>query len=209
MKKHPESRRDIVAKAAIECLDEMYRKSQPSITWKEILKITSDPANEKRHLWAEHYLSKEDYEDIQDHYMRLYRIKSEWEGNVELVEEYLKEGGSKDVYIPEYVDEDGDRHPGHRDYEHVLPMATQIRNILEEHARQGNVSTAWVNEIKEEICKALGETITNCKNFYKHDRDEVSFRMDVSNYSPCSNADTVREFYEQHPEIKLKKPIKD
>jgi hypothetical protein len=33
--------------------------------------------------------------------------------------------------------------------------------------------------------------------------------MDVSNYSPCSNADVVREFYEQHPEIKLKKPIKD
>ena len=41
-------RSDVIEKAIIDCLDEMYRRSQPSITWEEIQKqAKEDPG---RHI---------------------------------------------------------------------------------------------------------------------------------------------------------------
>ena len=61
-----EDRRDMIDKAVIDCLDEMYRKSQPSITWDEVQEQAKE--NPERRIWQEHYLSTKQYEEIQDKY---------------------------------------------------------------------------------------------------------------------------------------------
>ena len=54
------TRNDILWKGVEECLDKMYRASQPSITWAEILeKAKQDKENSvERYYWREHYLKK-------------------------------------------------------------------------------------------------------------------------------------------------------
>jgi hypothetical protein len=182
-------RRDIVEKAIIECLDEMYRESQPSITWDEIQELAR--VNPNRSIWQEHYLPQWKYKDIQEKYMRLYRIKEEWNGNIELLEEYLNKGGTKDKYIPEQIDESGFKHPGYRGYESVKPIKEQILEVLNETLEVGNRTEI----LCDKITNVVFETITACKEFYKHDKDEQMFYFNVANYSPNSNIEAVREYY--------------
>lgn len=184
-----EDRRDMIEKAIIDCLDEMYRKSQPSITWDEIQKQAKE--NPERRIWQEHYLSTKQYEEIQNKYMDMYRIGNEWDSNINLVEEYLTKGGTKDKYIEAYTDADGNYHPGYRGYEKVTPIANQIEAILLEQLEPGNRAES----LKNNIVDAVMNTIGYCKEFYCFNREEVSFRFNVSNYSPNSNIEAVREIY--------------
>lgn len=183
------TRSEIIDKAIIDCLDEMYRRSQPSITWEEITAQAKE--NPNRSIWVEHYLPPHIFIDIQEKYMRMYRIKEEWESNIEVLENYLKEGGTKDKYIEACTDENGNYHPGYRGYENVPPIAQQIQTILEEQLEKGYRAESLKNLIVDTVMNA----ITDCKEFYKFDRDELNFRMNVSNYSPNSNIEAVREFY--------------
>ena len=183
-----EDRRDMIDKAVIDCLDEMYRKSQPSITWDEVQEQAKE--NPERRIWQEHYLSTKQYEEIQDKYMDMYRIGNEWNSNVSLVEEYLTKGGTKDKYIDAYTDEYG-YHPGYRGYENVAAIANQIEKILLEQLEPGNRTET----LKNSIVDAVMNTIKYCKEYYCFNREEVSFRFNVSNYSPNSNIDAVREIY--------------
>ena len=182
-----QSRRDMLEKATIDCLDEMYRKSQPSITWDEVIKQSKE--NKNRQIWQEHYLPQRLYVNILEKYMNMYRIKEEWTDNINLLEDYLKSGGTRDKYIPETVDPDGRKHPGYRGYERVDPIVIQIKNYLNSQGVETPDGLAL------SITDMIMRTISDCKNFYVHNRDEVGFRIDVSNYSPCSNIETVREFY--------------
>ena len=186
------TRRDIIEKATIDCLDEMYRRSQPSITWDEV--IEQSKQNKDRHIWQEHYLPQHLYMKIMEKYINAYRIRDEWEDNVRVVEEYLGNGGTKDKYILAYTDSSG-YHPGHRGYEKVKPIKEQIENILNDEFTSGEVSPFVKDGIRDKMVEAVMNTISDCKEFYKINREEMSFRMDISNYSPNSNIESVREFY--------------
>lgn len=182
-------RSDVIEKAIIDCLDEMYRRSQPSITWEEIQKqAKEDP---KRHIWREHYLPQWLYQNIQNKYVRMYRLQEEWSTSVGLVERYLLEGGTKDKYIEAHTDEHGNYHPGYRGYEDVKPLKDQINDFFKSH----NICPGEREVIVSDIIKMVMGGITDCKNFYHHDRDYLQFSFNVSNYSPNSNIEAVREFY--------------
>ena len=183
------TRRDIISKAVIDCLDEMYRNSQPSITWEEI--EAEAKINPERRIWEEHYLSAEQFERIQDKYMSMYRIGNEWNDNIGLVEDYLIKGGTKDKYIDAYTDENGHYHSGYRGYEDVSPIANQIESILIEQLEPGSRTET----LKASIVDAVMNTIKSCKDFYCFNREEIGFRFNVSNYSPNSNIEAVREIY--------------
>ena len=187
-----ESRSDIISKAVIDCLDEMYRKSQPSITWEEV--EAEAKLNPEKRIWQEHYLSPKKFEEIQDKYMYMYRIGDEFKGNVTLVEEYLSKGGTKDKYIDAHTDEYG-YHPGYRGYERVPPIKEQIEQILNEEFASGEVSPFVKDAIRDKIVESVMNTIGYCKEFYCFNREEVGFRFNVSNYSPNSNIEAVREVY--------------
>jgi hypothetical protein len=192
------TRIDMVERAMIECLDEMYRSSQPSITWKEVINLYNK--NPKRQVWQEHYLPQWLYTDILEKYLRMYRIGNDWMKDVELVENYLSEGGTKDKYIPETIDKDGFKHPGYRGYEEVPPISKQINEIITQH--YGNTEPGQEHLVKK-ITTAVLETIGACKNYFNVNREEAGFRLEISNNSPNSNIEVVREFYKNNPHIKI------
>lgn len=192
------TRRDMISKAAIECLDEMYQRSQPSITWDEVVRIANKYP--KRRIWQEHYLPQWLYMDILEKYMSLYKISSDWCAHVELVKKYLIEGGTKDKYIPETIDKDGFKHPGYRGYEEIPSISDKINDIITRH--YGNVEPGQ-NHLVKKIVDAVMENVKDCEQFFDTNRDEIGFRMEVGNYSPNSNIEDVREFYKNDPHIKI------
>lgn len=186
-------RGDIIEQAITECLNEMYIKSQPSITWENILaKAKKEP---KRCIWQEHYLPNHLYERILERYKQMYRIGDEWTSNIELLEQYLNEGGNKDKYINSYTDENGNYHPGYRSYETVKPIKEQIELILNDEFASGEVSPFVKDAIRDKIVETVMNTISDCKNYYNHNREELKFLCSIANYSPNSNIEAVREFY--------------
>lgn len=189
-----ESRKDFIADISIKCLDEMYRKSQPSITWAEMQELWKE--NPNRQIWREHYLPQFMYNDIIDKYMRVYRIGEEWSNNINLLIDYLTKGGSKDVYIPEKIDAyTGDIKPAHRSYVDVPPIKEQILNILKKYLGDN------APQVGDDLMDCIMNTINDCKTFFKFDRYENSFKFVVADQSPCSNIKLVQEFYKDNPDI--------
>ena len=192
------NRRSIIDKVIIDCLDELYRSSQPSITWKEVEEIGKQYP--RRHIWAEHYIPNERYTEIVDKYLSAYNIVSSWNDDVDLVKRYLKEGGRKDKYIPERIDENGDKHPGYRGYEEVPPILKQIQQILKDEIGEEYVG------VSNKITECVFNTISDCQNFYVKNRDELQFRLNVSNYAPSSSYENVRDLWEDlDPTVEIKK----
>ena len=57
------------------------------------------------------------------------------------------------------------------------------------------MNVLYSSSIAITLSDLLFSNIQDCKDFYKFDREEMGFRMDISNYSPNSNIEAVREFY--------------
>lgn len=176
--------RDRVLKQAVEeCLNEMFLRSQPSITWKEFTEgFSTGKYKEGDRPIEQHYLSMEEYIDIKEKYLYGYNLNTTWPDNAQLMIDYLEKGGTKDKYIPESTDENGNYHPGYRGYESTPKLIDAITEIV------GEVSAI-------EVCKKVFELINDCKNFYRGDRLENQFSFTVMNYSPCSSKERVQEFW--------------
>jgi hypothetical protein len=119
---------------------------------------------------------------------------------VDLVKKYLIEGGTKDKYIPEKIDKSGFKHPGHRGYEEIPSISVKINDIITNH--YGQVEPGQ-NHLVKKIVDAVMENVNDCEQFFDTNREEIGFRMEVGNYSPNSNIETVREFYKNDPHIKI------
>lgn len=168
---------DTVLSDAIEkCLTEMYDKAQPSISWDEIKRLSKEGVyNQENSFINQHYLPNEEYAEIVDKYVYAYGFKNRFQENCDAVLDYLMNGGHKDKYIESYTDENGNYHPGYRSYE----KTPKLRDVIgEEHAEK------------------CAELIKDCKDFYDRNRTEVSFRFSVMNYSPTSNIETARRYWE-------------
>jgi hypothetical protein len=180
--------RDVILQQAIDnCYEEMYQKAQPSANYKELIeKIKSGELKDSSEdpLYKKYYLSQEEFEYIRNKYKEAYNIKSVWKNNIELLESYLTEGGTKDKYIPSRMDEDGYIHPGYRSYEKVKPLVNQIEELI------GN------KELAESITKLIINNITDCKEYYRFDREENSFDWQVAlGCAPTSNKEEVIKYW--------------
>lgn len=181
------TRNNIIGEAVIKCLDKMYRMSQPSITWEELNELAGKDkeAGVEKTYWDKHYLPKELYDDIYNEYKEAYRAVNEWKDYVEVVEEYLTEGGLKDKWI----EVEGER--GYRGYEKVAPLKEQLDIILNEY-----------NLYDENMLNKLYDTVMNniktCKEFYRFDRDEEKFSFNVSMFAPSTNFEQVKKYHEEN-----------
>ena len=176
------TRKCILERAVEECLDEMYRKSQPSITWEEVLKGHEEGKySENNTVIDQHYLSQDEYTDIKERYMHMYNIHNDWKDNADLMIDYLEKGGTKDKYIPAITDETG-YHPGHRGYEKTPKLIDALKEFLSEEDAQ---------KATDKVLELMNE----CKNFYRGDAEENSFSFTLMNYSPNSCKDKVQEFW--------------
>ena len=182
------TRDKIIEQAYHECMAEMYAKSQPSVDFNQLLAdAKSGKIGKDEKVYERYYLSHPEFDHIREKYIDAYNIKSTWKSNIEVLEQYLTEGGNKDKYIEAHTDEYG-YHPGYRGYESVKPIGEQIQDILKTELGDGHF------EVGNKILEAVMNTIKDCKEYYRFDREENDFNYSVAlGPSPCSNKDTVKE----------------
>jgi hypothetical protein len=192
-------RKEILERAYHECMTEMYAKSQPSADYNQLLEDAKNgKIGKDERVYERYYLSHEEFKHILGKYKEAYNIKSHWIDDIEVLERYIKEGGSKDKYIEAHTDEKGNYHPGYRSYEKVKPIKEQLSDVLEEYGLYD-----------ENIHNKLYDTVTNvidtCKNFYRFDREESSFDCSVAlGPSPNSCAEAVIQYWaHQGVDIKI------
>ena len=185
-------RKEILERAYHECMVEMYAKSQPSVDFNQLLAdAKAGKIGKDEKVYERYYLSHAEFDHIRKKYIDAYNIKATWKSDIELLEQYLTEGGNRDKYIEAHTDEYG-YHPGYRGYETVKPIGEQIQDILktelgDEHFEVGN-----------KILEAVMNTIKDCKEYYRFDREENDFNYSVGlGPSPCSNKDTVKEYWKE------------
>lgn len=200
--------RDKILDEAFErCMEEMYLKAQPSVSYKKLVEGVKNGIiidSIKTPLYNRYYLSHEEFKYILDKYIKAYRIQEEWHSNIELLEKYLTEGGTKDKYIESHTDEYG-YHPGYRGYETVHPIKKQITEFL-----MHNINGEYV-ELGDKITEIVMDNIRCCKEFYRFDREYSSFSASIAlGASPTSNPESVKEYWKSQGvdiEIEERNPL--
>lgn len=194
-------RREMLSRAVTDCMREMYAKAQPSIDYDELIKKVKsgevEDTNENP-VYNRHYLSMQEFDYIREKWAEAYGLKPTWKPNIELLESYLNEGGSKDKYIPERMDKHGLVHPGYRSYEKVKPLVDQLADLVGE-------------EKAKSAYKIVMDTINECKDFYSFDREYSDFCCSVAlGASPTSNPNTVIKYWAERGitvEIEERNPL--
>jgi hypothetical protein len=187
------NREKIIDRAYYECLKEMYAKSQPSVDYDQLLSDFKEGRIGKDEcVYERYYLSYDEFKYILNKYIDSYGMKEHWNEDITILEEYLNNGGTKDKYIESYTDEDGFRHSGYRGYEKVKPIKEQIREIIIDEIGEGDISEKIINRVD----KVVMDTISDCKDFYRFDREESNFSCSVAlGSSPSSNPSTAIEYW--------------
>ena len=185
-------RKDIFRKAFHDCMKEMYAKAQPSVDYDQLIEdYKSGKIGKDERICEYYYLSWDEFLYIRDKYAEAYGMTKTWIPNIEVLEQYLNEGGAKDKYIPEQVDENGFKHPGYRGYEKVAPLKDQIYNCLFEYTEADDAKN-----ITDKIFNIVMDNISNCKDFYRFDRERDDFDCNVAlGASPTSNPKSVIEYW--------------
>lgn len=182
-------RSEMLSRAVTDCMREMYAKAQPSVDYDELLeKVKSGEIVDTREdpVYNRYYLSMQEFDYIKEKWADAYGLKSTWKPNIELLENYLKEGGTKDKYIPDRMDKTGFVHPSYRSYEKVKPLIEQLSQEIGEESAQ-------------KAYKIIMDTIEECKDFYKFDREYSDFCCSVAlGASPTSNPNTVIKYWKKH-----------
>lgn len=172
-------REDILNEAVDRCLTEMYKRAQPSISWKKIKELTERGVyNVGNQFIDQHYLSKEEYTDIINEYIAAYDLHNPFKENCDTVSKYLKDGGRRDVIIRE------DNLPPRREIEDTPKLS---------------------DAIGDENAQVVLDLVDACRNYFRGEGSETGFRFNVMNYSPSSNKEAVQAFWKaKGKKIKIK-----
>lgn len=190
------NRETVLQDAYERILVEMYKKSQPSASYYEYVKmyragILRDDDHDR--VYNRHYLSREEYEYILDKYVDAYGMTERWSDYVDTVKQYFGDDAHKDKWIPERVDDDGFKHPGYRGYETLPHFSNVIKDIIAKNAAQGEFD---VEQTSMAIYDAIMARIEDCRNFYRFDREESGFHVSVGlGPAPTCNKNTVIEYW--------------
>lgn len=204
------NRQKILEQAFHDCMKEMYAKAQPPADYDQLLEDAKNgKIGKDENVYERHYLSSEEFNYIHDKYIEAYNIKESWNSNIELLEEYLSNGGTKDKYIEAHTDEYG-YHPGYRGYEKVKPIKEQFNDILDESSNLDEYNVYDENMLNK-LYDCLMNTIKNCKNFYRFDREQSSFSCSLSlGASPTNDPNTVKEYWKSQGvdvDIEIRNPL--
>jgi len=190
----------VLSKAVEDCYREMFAKAQPAADWDNLIQeYKAGKIDEEKDgpVYNRHYLSMEEYIYILDKYLDAYHVKSEWNDHIDILKEYLIKGGSKDKYIKEHTDENGNYHPGYRGYEKVAPMYDHIKEIL--FNEFGENWHEILDKKAHQITDKIIELINTCQDFYRFNMDECKFRNTLAmGATPTSNAETVKKWWKDH-----------
>ena len=202
MKNFDLTRETVLYQAVEDCYREMFAKAQPAADYDNLLaEYRAGKIDEKKDgpVYDRHYLSYQEYVYIIKKYIDAYKIESDWNDYINILKEYLIKGGSKDKYIKEHTDENGDYHPGYRGYENVAPLKDHILEIMNEFD-----SSEVAKEVGEKIYDKTIELINTCQDFYRFNMDECKFRNTLAfGATPTSNAETVKKWWKEHYNVDI------
>ncbi len=193
-------RKEIINKAYHDCMVEMYAKAQPEADYDNLIEeYRTGKIGKDECIYDRHYLSMDEFLYIRDKYKEAYNMNPHWKDDIEVLEQYLNNGGLKDGYVPEQVDEDGFKHPGYRSAEDVPPLKEQFEKVMAEF----DMSEAAKN-VADNLADLVMENIKNCKEFYRFDREEEIFDYNIAlGASPCCNAETVKKWWKDNYNVDI------
>jgi hypothetical protein len=161
------NRDQIIKVAATRCLTEMYDKAQPRADYCDYLeKMKTGEIGRDEQIKNRHYLGRNQFLYILEKHKIAFRCVNDWKNNIDLLIEFLKDGGLKDCWI---YNKDG----GYRSAE-ITPTLYEL--------------------IGDENAEKVINLIEDLKKFYKFDKDEEKF-LEALNDSPISDANAVKEYW--------------
>lgn len=173
----------VITHAFQQCLRKLYKSAQPSGDYDEYVRMTKvgELTVNDEYVYNRHYLPETQYNYIVNQFLEAYGMTEKWHDNVETVIDYFKDGSPSSR-----KDENGF-------YIRMPHMKDEVKDLLKE-----NGVTADPDALAEKIYDAFVNRINECKNFFRFDREETSFRWTVGNYAPTINKEIVKKYWEKH-----------
>lgn len=154
----------------INCLQEMYKWAQPSLDFKKYYNELKESGKVEESLYEHHYLSRENFLAIKEHYLYSYNLKPYWKEYCDVIKDYLFKGGYRDIFI----EPQGDR-LGYRSSEKTPPVSSFL---------------------SKEDTEKLSTLLDDCSNFYRLDRDYNEADIAIClGCSPTCNKQSVIDYW--------------
>lgn len=208
------TRSDVLEKASIDCLKELYSKVQPSVDWDDFMQQNKD-YSVKYKQWEQmenrppieefcgprpyefYYLPRQVMKEIADSYVRAYEIDQ----HAELLDiiEILKGYCNKPVEEAYVEESDGEVRRG---FVHPLPIQEWIAGILKgyyDDSECGDHST-----VAKELCEEFFHYMDKAGKFFSWNHDINAFNTTVYlGPSPNSNKERVIENWKKYRNTKI------
>ena len=203
------TRRDVLEKASMDCLKELYAHAQPTVDWDDFMQQNKD-YSEKYKQWEQmtnrppikefcglrpfefYYLPKEVMKEIADAYVRAYEIDK----HAELIDiiEILKGYCNKPIEEAYVEESDGERRRG---YIYPLPIQEWIAGILRGYYDDSECSDH--STVAKELCEEFYHYLDKAGKFYSWNMDINAFNTTVYlGPSPNSNKEAVIENWKKY-----------
>lgn len=204
------TRREILIKAADDCMKELYKYAQPKVEWSDFVQ-QCNVYTEKYKEWEAikenrpniqefcgpkpyefYYLPNNILKEIYDSYVHAYKIDNHQEllDTIQILKDYCNKP-VVDKYIEGKTDEDGNKCPGYRGYDHPDNLQKQVNKLLGDFLDN--------KELSELVCDKFFEFLDMAVNFYNWNAELNSFGLNIYlGVSPNSNKEAVIENWKKY-----------
>lgn len=172
-------RKDVVLQAIEECMKELYKFAQPSITWDEFIEQNKKWSKEKKgpKPYEFYYLDSAIFDTICKNYIDAYNLDYDLPGTIKILIDYLDKP-IVDDYKEEYTDENGVLHPSRKGYKQLDSLSKLIG---------------------EENFEKVKDYLEKAGDFYLWDGDLRDFKMSIAlGASPSSNKERVIKNWKEY-----------
>lgn len=212
------TRNDVISRASMDCLKELYSKVQPFVDWDDFMQQNKD-YSEKYKEWEEkrrngelitleefcgprpfefYYLPADTMKEISDSYVRAYELDAHT--NLLDIIEILKGYCNKPIEEAYVEESDGEKRRG---YIYPSPIQEWIAGIL-----RGYYDDSECNDhttIARELCEEFFHYLDKAGKFFSWNMDINSFNTTVYlGPSPCSNKQRVIDNWKLYRGIDIK-----
>lgn len=204
------TRRQILSKAADDCMKELYKYVQPKVEWDDFVQQCNDYSMKYKE-WEEikenrpnirefcgpkpyefYYIPNDVLKEIYDSYVYAYKLDNHKEllDTIKILKDYCNKP-IVDKYIEGETDEDGNKWPGHRGYDHPDNLEKEVNKLI------GNFLDN--KELSKLVCDKFFEFLDMAGNFFKWNSELNNFGLSIYlGVSPNSNKEAVIENWKKY-----------
>ena len=194
-----------------------YLKNKENLSEDELKEFSMFPSDWKEKSVTEcigpkpfefYYLPREILQNICDSYTHAYRLDHQQEllDIIQILKNYCMEP-IVDKYIDDWTDEEGNHHPGYKDYEHPDNLEKEINTYLDlkfplmdpERAEDAEDFENKLNTAAKELQDKFFKFLDMAGKFFNWNRDLNSFNVSVyMGPSPNTNKESVIENWKKY-----------